>query len=81
MLYSSLDTLLKVSKTTSPKKLLAYDCVTLYIYSVSQRKVFDSFLALMWSNINIFSISLILSIEGWNQLSFGSNFIQMQSVL
>ena len=26
-----LDTLLKVSKTTSPQKLFAYDCVTLYI--------------------------------------------------
>ena len=31
MLYSSLDTLLKVSKTTYPKKLFAYDCVTLYL--------------------------------------------------
>ena len=30
MLSSSLDTLLKVSKTTSPQKLFAYDCVTLY---------------------------------------------------
>ena len=29
MLSSSLDTLLKVSKTTYPKKLFAYDCVTL----------------------------------------------------
>ena len=27
MLSSSLDTLLKVSKTTSPQKLFAYDCV------------------------------------------------------
>ena len=32
MLSSSLHTLLKVSKTTSPKKLFAYDCVTLYIH-------------------------------------------------
>ena len=32
MLSSSLDTLLKVSKTTSPKKLFAYNCVTLYVY-------------------------------------------------
>ena len=32
MLSSSLDTLLKVSKTTYPIKLFAYDCVTLYIY-------------------------------------------------
>ena len=31
MLYLSLDTLLKVSKTTYPQKLFAYDCVTLYI--------------------------------------------------
>ena len=31
MLSSSLDTLLKLSKTTSPQKLFAYDCVTLYI--------------------------------------------------
>ena len=31
MLSSSLDTLLKVSKTTSPQKLFAYDCVTLYL--------------------------------------------------
>ena len=30
MWSSSLDTLLKVSKTTCPKKLFAYDCVTLY---------------------------------------------------
>ena len=27
MLSSSLDTLLKVSKTTSPQKLFSYDCV------------------------------------------------------
>ena len=31
MLSSSLDTLLKVSKTTSPQTLFSYDCVTLYI--------------------------------------------------
>ena len=31
MLSSSLETLLKVSKTTCPYKLFAYDCVTLYI--------------------------------------------------
>ena len=31
MLSSSLDTLLKVSKTTYPQKLFAYDCVTLYM--------------------------------------------------
>ena len=30
MLFSSLDTLLKVSKTISPNKLFDYDCVTLY---------------------------------------------------
>ena len=36
MLSSSLDTLLKVSKTTSHQKLFAYDCVTLYVYSVKQ---------------------------------------------
>ena len=30
MLSSSLDTVLKVSKTTSPQKLFDYDCVTLY---------------------------------------------------
>ena len=34
MLSSSLDTLLKVNKTTSPQKLFAYDCVTLYIKSL-----------------------------------------------
>ena len=34
MLSLSLDTLLKVSKTTSPQKLFAYDCVTLYIFRV-----------------------------------------------
>ena len=33
MLSSSLDTLLK---TTSPQKLFAYDCVTLYIYFVKK---------------------------------------------
>ena len=31
MLSSSLDILLKVTKTTSLIKLFAYDCVTLYI--------------------------------------------------
>ena len=31
MLPSSLDTLLKLSKTTSPQKLFEFDCVTLYI--------------------------------------------------
>ena len=31
MLSSSLDTLLKVSETTFPQKLFAYDCVTLYV--------------------------------------------------
>ena len=31
MLSSSLDTLLKVSKTTYPQKLFTYDCVTLYL--------------------------------------------------
>ena len=30
MLPSSLDTLLNVSKNTSPQKLFDYDCVTLY---------------------------------------------------
>ena len=30
MLSSSLDTLLKLSKTTSPQKLFDYDCMTLY---------------------------------------------------
>ena len=34
MLSSSLDTLLKVSKTKSPQKLFAYDCVTLYVYFI-----------------------------------------------
>ena len=32
MLSLSLDTLLKVSDTTSPQKLFDYDCVTLYIW-------------------------------------------------
>ena len=31
MLSSSLDKLLKVSKTTTPQKLFAYNCVTLYM--------------------------------------------------
>ena len=31
MLSSSIDELLKVSKTTSPQNLFAYDCVTLYV--------------------------------------------------
>ena len=34
MLSSSLDTMLKLSVTTSPQKLFAYDCVTLYEQSV-----------------------------------------------
>ena len=37
MLSSSLDTLLKVSKTTSPQKRFAYDCETLYIHYVTVR--------------------------------------------
>ena len=32
MLSSSLDALLKLSKTTSAQKLFDYDCVTLWIY-------------------------------------------------
>ena len=32
MLSSSLSTMLKLSKTTSPKKPFDYDCVTLFIY-------------------------------------------------
>ena len=36
MLSSSLDTLLKVSKTTSPQKLFAYDCLTLYVMNVAK---------------------------------------------
>ena len=31
MVSSSLDTLLKLSKTTSPNKLFDYKCVTLYV--------------------------------------------------
>ena len=31
MLSSSLDALLKLSKTTSPSKLFDYDCATLYV--------------------------------------------------
>ena len=38
MLSSSLDTLLKVAKTTSPQKLFAYDCVTLYKKKCIQEK-------------------------------------------
>ena len=39
MLSSSLDTLLKVSKTTSPQKLFAYDCVTLYFADLKYRNI------------------------------------------
>ena len=35
MLTSFLDRWLNVSKTTSPQKPFAYDCVTLYIYKSS----------------------------------------------
>ena len=41
MLSSSVDTLLKVSKTTSPKKLFDYDCVTLYEYTVYKQSLVD----------------------------------------
>ena len=41
MLSSSLDTLLKVSITTSPQKLFAYDCVTLYNVMQSDRNSFN----------------------------------------
>ena len=37
MLSSSLDTLLKVSKTTCPKRLFANDCVTLYQFRDGKR--------------------------------------------
>ena len=37
MLSPSLDTLLKLSKTTYPQKLFANDCVTLYYY-ISERQ-------------------------------------------
>ena len=40
MLYSSLDALLKVSKTASPQKLFDYDCVTLYVFS--NAAIFDT---------------------------------------
>ena len=36
MLSSSLDTLLKVSKTRSHQKLFAYDCLTLYFASLEE---------------------------------------------
>ena len=42
MLSSSLVTLLKVSKTTSPQKLFAYDCVTLYARRALNQKLVDS---------------------------------------
>ena len=62
MLSSSLDTLLKVSKTTSPLKLFAYDCVTLYILIsimtgqeligrkvyILYLKLFSNILSLIW---------------------------------
>ena len=41
MFSSFLDTLLKVSKTTSPRKPFAYDCVTLYILSYISWSMFD----------------------------------------
>ena len=53
MLSSSLDTLLKLSKTTSPQKLLAYDCVTLYIKSFKCFKQLSA-LYLIQMNINIY---------------------------
>ena len=61
MLSSSLDTLLKVSKTTSQKKLFDYDCVTLYIYiffwamcnqkwyMICKRKSFFNGILVVWS--------------------------------
>ena len=39
MFSSSLDTLLKVFKTTSPQKLFAYECVTLYCSMVKSSLV------------------------------------------
>ena len=39
MLPLSLDILLMVSKTTSPQKLSAYDCVTLYLIPFSSCSV------------------------------------------
>ena len=39
MVSSSLDTLLKVSKTTYPQKLFAYDCVTLYVSCRTNKSV------------------------------------------
>ena len=39
MSSSSLDTLLKLSKTTSPQKLFAYDCVRPYVNSGKDLKL------------------------------------------
>ena len=51
MLSSSLDPLLKVSKTTFPQKLFAYDCVTLYISEI-----------ILWSTLKM-SWTVTLRIE------------------
>ena len=43
MLFSSLDTLLNLSKATSPQKLFDYDCVTLYVWHpIPERKALKS---------------------------------------
>ena len=44
MLSLSLDTLLKVSKTTSPLKLFDYDCVTLFAPDIEQIYNFQGYL-------------------------------------
>ena len=43
MLSSSLDTLLNLSKTTCPKKLFAYDCVTLYVIDDVPVEILNTF--------------------------------------
>ena len=75
MLSSSLDTLLKMSKTTYPKKLFAYDCVTLYIiiiYDCSmslENKMADSVKGSLYTIINPFTHNLYISLCISNNIS------------
>ena len=62
MLSSSLDTLFKVSKTTSPQKIFTYDCVTLYIpnYKYQRTQIFSFDVSLHYRVVNKNSVTKLM---------------------
>ena len=68
MLSSFLETLLKVSKTTCPQKLFAYDCVTLYILYA----VFYISVILKDIDMKPFPLTLLSNFEHFEYKKIGS---------